>query len=311
MACSDRIIVKHASGKHSDKPRTLLAGKDASGMGLAKANRSPTQPEAALEEWFKAALEEKVKATVAEIGLLEDKVDFGAILALVVPLLVEARRLAKWTQDAQLDDTGADMLLRIGEQWLAIEAILDANCIGAGKARWCTDNDRVGDAASCLHDLACGVRKNAAWLRYLPEITNTCLLSLAPDACMGMPHSVFAKRLSVAIELIHKIVAPVDQASDNRTNKGGAENSARVVLGGRADGPIVLGKTKRKLTMAQYNVVKALLDAGESGLTKDELVSHSRHTDARMILTRLADKDEDWKQVIHLAGQTGGGYRIK
>jgi hypothetical protein len=88
-------------------------------------------------------------------------------------------------------------------------------------------------------------------------------------------------------------------------------NGPRIVLRGRDEGPIVLGKPKRKLTTPQYNVVKALLGAGDAGLTKDELVSKSGHEDARGILTRLAEKDPDWKEVIHFAGQTGGGYRIK
>jgi len=92
---------------------------------------------------------------------------------------------------------------------------------------------------------------------------------------------------------------------------GDYKHSRRVALRGREEEPIVLGKTKRKLTLPQYNVVKALLDAGDVGLTKDELVSKSGHEDARGILTRLAKKDPDWKQVIHFAGQTGGGYRIK
>jgi hypothetical protein len=89
------------------------------------------------------------------------------------------------------------------------------------------------------------------------------------------------------------------------------ERTQRVVLGGMEEGPIVLGKTKRKLTRPQYNVVKALLDAGDDGLTKDELVNKSRHGDARGILKRLADSDSDWKEVIRFAGRTGGRYRIK
>jgi hypothetical protein len=166
---------------------------------------SEEEREQVLEKVMKTRLEEEVKAAVAEIGLLEDKVDFGAILALAEPILLEARRLAEWAQDGQLDETGADMLLRIGERWLALESILDANGIGAGNARWCSDDDRVADAASCLHDLARGVRKNAGWFKYLPNITNTCLLSLASDACMGMPHAVFAKRLAVAVELLRTL----------------------------------------------------------------------------------------------------------
>jgi hypothetical protein len=89
------------------------------------------------------------------------------------------------------------------------------------------------------------------------------------------------------------------------------QQTPRVVLRDRTEGPVVLGKPKRKLTTAQYDVVKALLDAGETGLTKDKLVSNSRHEDARGVLKRLAKKDDDWQQVIDFAGETGGGYRLK
>jgi hypothetical protein len=91
----------------------------------------------------------------------------------------------------------------------------------------------------------------------------------------------------------------------------GQREDPRVKLRGRDEGPIVLGTTKRKLTTPQYNVVKALLDAGHAGLTKDELVEKSGHEDARGILTRLSASDDDWKEVIHFAVQTGGGYRIR
>jgi hypothetical protein len=102
---------------------------------------------------------------------------------------------------------------------------------------------------------------------------------------------------------------PATTGQRDKSTRGRSE--PRVVLRGREEGPIVLGKPKRKLTTPQYNVVQALLDAGDGGLTKDELVSKSGHEDARGILTRLAEKDADWKEVIHFAGQTGGGYRIK
>ena len=86
---------------------------------------------------------------------------------------------------------------------------------------------------------------------------------------------------------------------------------ASSVLGRPTDPVKVLGKDKPQLTMQQYDVVKSLLNAGERGLTKDELVTRSRHTDARGILKRLADSDPDWEEVISFAGRTGGGYRIK
>ncbi|HWB08784.1 MAG TPA: hypothetical protein VG826_06160 [Pirellulales bacterium] len=84
-----------------------------------------------------------------------------------------------------------------------------------------------------------------------------------------------------------------------------------VVLGKPGERPVVLGKTKSKLTDARYNVVKALIEAGENGLNKDEIVQKSGHGDARQVLKRLADSDPDWKGVIVMAEVTGGRYRIR
>jgi hypothetical protein len=85
----------------------------------------------------------------------------------------------------------------------------------------------------------------------------------------------------------------------------------RVVLQGRGEPPIVQGKAKSRLTYAQYDVVEALLKAGDSGLSKDELAVKGRHPDANRILKRLADSDPDWGTVIQMAGKPGGRYRIK
>jgi hypothetical protein len=84
-----------------------------------------------------------------------------------------------------------------------------------------------------------------------------------------------------------------------------------VTLGGRGECPIVRGKRKNPLTVAQYDVVKALLDAGETGLTKDTLDSKSKHSDARKVLRRLADSDADWNAVIQFGRRAGGRYRIR
>ncbi|MFT5528138.1 MAG: hypothetical protein ACI9HK_006126 [Pirellulaceae bacterium] len=63
-------------------------------------------------------------------------------------------------------------------------------------------------------------------------------------------------------------------------------------------------------TSAQYDVVLALLNASDKGLTKDELEKNSKHGDSRKILKRLAEKDSDWNAVISFPGSTGMGYRI-
>jgi hypothetical protein len=89
-------------------------------------------------------------------------------------------------------------------------------------------------------------------------------------------------------------------------------SSPRVVLRARDEGPIVLNREKRRLTYREYNVVKALLDAGERGLTKDELDKKSGHADSRKALRTLRNSDPDWAKVIQMPGQRGqGGYRIK
>jgi hypothetical protein len=88
-------------------------------------------------------------------------------------------------------------------------------------------------------------------------------------------------------------------------------NGQRVVLCGLGEGPFVCGVEKHLLTLAQYDVVNALLEAGERGLSKDELGRRSKHGDARNILKRLAKSDPDWQAVICFPGKTGGGYRIK
>jgi hypothetical protein len=108
---------------------------------------------------------------------------------------------------------------------------------------------------------------------------------------------------------------PGDSAAERPIRRDTASTAGapkpRVVLRDRAEAPLVLGKEKRILTAPQYDVVKALLDAGDRGLTKDELENKSGHGDARKILKRLANKDSDWGKVIQFARITGGGYRIK
>jgi hypothetical protein len=71
-----------------------------------------------------------------------------------------------------------------------------------------------------------------------------------------------------------------------------------------------LGREKDRLTVPQYDGVKALLDAGELGLSKDQLDRESGHGDARKILKRLADSDHDWKVVIHFPRKPFGRYRV-
>jgi hypothetical protein len=120
------------------------------------------------------------------------------------------------------------------------------------------------------------------------------LTGLEPEACLTAKEPLVSPR-PITLEQTNPLIPVCGR---------------RVELRGRTESPIVLGKEKEKLTDAQYDVVKALLDAGADGLTKDELVEKSRHEDARGVLRRLKQKDDDWDQVIHFAEKTGGGYRI-
>lgn len=86
--------------------------------------------------------------------------------------------------------------------------------------------------------------------------------------------------------------------------------SRSVLLFGRKDEPIVRGHRKPRLTDARYDIVLALLQAGDNGLSKDQLDHKSCHTEARKILKRLAHSDPDWARVIQFPGSRGRGYRI-
>ncbi len=116
-----------------------------------------------------------------------------------------------------------------------------------------------------------------------------------------------------------KAVRPVNNgsrhAAEGRTENGTAREpvyqSKMVKLFGLREEPEVCGKRKPPLREERYDVVRALIEAGDAGLTKDQLDRNSGHSDARKLMQRLANKDADWNQVLHLPGAPGrGGYRI-
>ncbi len=88
--------------------------------------------------------------------------------------------------------------------------------------------------------------------------------------------------------------------------------SACVKLYGRDDPPIVNGEKKPLLSKARYDLVLALITAGDSGLTKDQLIKGSKHGDPVKTMKRLAKSDPDWAAVLVFPGRNySGGYRIK
>lgn len=81
-----------------------------------------------------------------------------------------------------------------------------------------------------------------------------------------------------------------------------------VVLKGCDDPPVVLDKEREPFrTLAQFQVIKTLLDAGPAGLSEDDLTEKSGHEDARGIARRLARGDDYWGEVILFPGKRGGG----
>jgi hypothetical protein len=130
-----------------------------------------------------------------------------------------------------------------------------------------------------------------------------------------------ARRLETAISLLHGAILSEEAANGNREEpasggRGGSpaapEDTRRVVLRSRQEGPIVLGREKPPLTEREYNIIQALLEAGERGLSKDKLDEKSGHSEARKVLKTLRESDPDWEAVIQMPGKAGmGGYRIK
>ena len=86
--------------------------------------------------------------------------------------------------------------------------------------------------------------------------------------------------------------------------------SPTVVLNGMGRCPTIRGKEKKPMTQTRYDIISALLETGERGLTKDELDKRSGHTDARKTLKLLAVSDPDWGSVILMAGSKGMRYRL-
>jgi hypothetical protein len=139
------------------------------------------------------------------------------------------------------------------------------------------------------------------------EVINTRFEESAFRLLAEKVDEVFAMPPLLTLAAPLHAVLPVD-ASGGVT----PESPARlVILGKPGDEPTVNGVRKTKLTTPQYDAVKALLAAGDDGLSKDSLANESNHGDANRILKRLADSDPDWASVIQMAGKAGCRYRIR
>lgn len=82
-----------------------------------------------------------------------------------------------------------------------------------------------------------------------------------------------------------------------------------VELDGEGKPTRVLGECMPALTSAQYKLVKALVEAGDKGLSKAELEGIAG--DPLKTLRRLRTKYPLWAEAIQMAGRAYGRYRIK
>ena len=82
------------------------------------------------------------------------------------------------------------------------------------------------------------------------------------------------------------------------------------MLRGKGERPLVLGRDASPVTSAQYDVLHALIKAGEGGLSLTELAKRSGHGSARNVLKNLAASSSEWQQVILLPGAPGRRYRL-
>ena len=116
----------------------------------------------------------------------------------------------------------------------------------------------------------------------------------------------------VAIECSPAFLWGGDGTTPLAESGGNLEAAAEpmVVLGEFGDEPRVNGRKKVRLTLPQFHVLTALMEAGENGLSRKQLTGESGHGDAYRILKRLSQSDPDWRSVIQLAGEAGRGYRL-
>lgn len=85
-------------------------------------------------------------------------------------------------------------------------------------------------------------------------------------------------------------------------------SAGRVVLKGKGQPVVVCSVPKPSLPDGRYRLIKALVSAGDLGLSKAE-IEHSGE-DARRYLRGLKESDPHWRLVIRFPGRRGGRYRI-
>lgn len=99
---------------------------------------------------------------------------------------------------------------------------------------------------------------------------------------------------------------PVPSAGDGQSESRGSQ--CCVVLRGKGEGPLVLGREVSPVTSARYDALEALVNASADGLSLAELIRRSGHGSARNVLKNLAGTSRAWQQTILLPGAPGRRY---
>jgi hypothetical protein len=128
-------------------------------------------------------------------------------------------------------------------------------------------------------------------------------------------NALFNMKRSLMVEIAGHVDHPAGAHVEAEAGADSARNTAVdklpvpvVELLGKGQPCRVMGKEKRALSDAQYDVVEALLQSGDEGLKKDSL--ERVRTGARAALKRLVESDSDWKAVICFPARPGLGYRL-
>lgn len=107
---------------------------------------------------------------------------------------------------------------------------------------------------------------------------------------------------------IPMVSSAIGSASAAAQPNASASSSPLVILGRPGDPCTVRGKPKPALTDGRHAVVAALIEAGDGGLGKDAL--EAIRPSARRMLEDLSE-DSDWADVIVMAKNTNGRYRLR
>jgi hypothetical protein len=136
-----------------------------------------------------------------------DRVDFASILAHCERLLTEARRLADWTENENLYKAGLPMISRLADKWLILDYALAANGIGHGDPVFYGRDNQYLAAARCMHELANTIRQKANMFKHMSYRFKICIVRCLSDSHVGMPYSIFARKVAVVVDLLREIVA--------------------------------------------------------------------------------------------------------